>query len=199
MKFARFRDGALVGHGRLPLDAPAHAFPESQTWVAVSVNAPVLERLRAECATLHVVGEDVAAPIAVAYDPPEACGLDRVLGVVGAFDRFADAQSVVLFDAGTCLTATLATRADGVLGGAILPGPDLMARALHDGTAALPWVEPNAPRATIGKTTEESIRVGIDAAAVGATMELARRFAGELAQDPLVVATGTGGPALAAA
>lgn len=143
-----------------------------------------------------VIGEHVPTAIAVHYDPPEACGADRVLGAIGALLRFPDLDDVLLFDAGTCLTATLATRAEGVLGGAILPGPDLMARALADHTAALPLVEPSAPQESVGRSTAESIRVGIDAATVGAVAELERRFREELGRAPHVIATGTGAPAL---
>jgi type III pantothenate kinase len=85
-----------------------------------------------------------------------------------------------------------------VLGGAILPGPDLMARALHEWTASLPAVAPGPPDGPIGRSTEASIRVGIEAAVAGAARELIRRGR-EAAPVPIsTVAAGTGAAALKA-
>ena len=69
-----------------------------------------------------------------------------------------------------------------------------MAEALAEQTAALPLVEPGAPRDPVGRSTRDSIRAGIDAATLGAVAELSRRFEAELGRRPVVVATGTGGP-----
>ncbi|XFA72858.1 pantothenate kinase [Thermosynechococcaceae cyanobacterium Okahandja] len=65
-------------------------------------------------------------------------GLDRALALWGALQVYGAPVCVV--DAGTALTFTLADTAGAFAGGAILPGAGMMARALADGTAALPLV-----------------------------------------------------------
>jgi len=198
LKYGRFEEGRCVDHGRLPLGADLRPFAGAPVCAAVSVNPAELRRLRAALPGLRVVGEEIPPPLpVVGYDPPGSCGLDRVVGVHGALGLHPEAAAVLLLDAGTCLTATLGVRKKGVLGGAILPGPALMARALATGTAALPEVDPLGPVPDLGRSTEGSIRLGIAAAWEGAARELIRRLAPTAPARPLVVATGTGAATLA--
>lgn len=201
IKYGLFRAGRREEGGRLPLDVEPDslaALAAGRAAGAVSVNPPVLARARDACPGLRAVGIDVAYPVPVHYRPPEACGPDRVMAAVGALRRCPDAPGVLVLEAGTCLTATVAVRGEGVLGGAILPGPDLMARALADGTAGLPLVRPAPPRRAIADSTEEGIRSGIAAALGGAVGELCARFRAESPVPLTVVAAGTGAGALAA-
>jgi type III pantothenate kinase len=164
------------------------------------VNPAALARLRAAIPSLRVVGEDVPLPLPVLYRPPSACGADRVLAVAGALHRRPEAAGVLVLELGTCLTATVGVRGRGVLGGAILPGFELMAEGLARGTAALPkvpWAPP--PERALGDSTEDSIRSGIWAALAGAARELARRCVAEAGAELDVVASGRGAGALATA
>jgi pantothenate kinase type III len=201
IKWGRFVGGRRVDGGRLALDADpdalrAHGSDES-VFAAVSVNPPVARRWQEAHPTLRVMGDQLPLPLPVRYRPPADCGDDRVAAAAGALHKLPDAQAVLVLDVGTCLVATVATRSQGVAGGAILPGRDLMARILADGTAALPHVVPEEPRRSIGDSTAGSIQAGIDAAVVGAARELIARISGEFAGGATVVATGTGGGALA--
>lgn len=198
IKWGRFEEGRRVDGGRLALDEDPPAWTADETLVAVSVNPTVEGRWKTARPGLRRLGAEIPLPLPVRYRPPADCGNDRVAAAAGALFRAPEASSVLVLDAGTCLVATAATRERGVLGGAILPGRDLMARALADGTAALPLVVPAEPKEPIGSSTAESIRVGIDAAIVGATRELVRRLSVVAGSPALVVATGTGGGALAA-
>jgi len=192
LKYACFVDGERFETERLPLDADLEQLPSAERIVAVSVNPPTLERVRAARPALEVVGEALAVPLQ-AYG---GCGPDRILAAAGALHRRPEATGVCVLEAGTCLTATVAVRGRGVLGGAILPGPDLMARSLAEGTQTLPLVTPG-PGERIGRSTEEAIRAGIRAAVEGGARELIARCR-EATDEPLeVVAAGTGGPALA--
>ena len=191
LKHGLFADARLIAQGRLPLDFDPARLPAADLAAAVSVNPRALARLR-RARPLLVVGEDLPLPLAVEYDPPGACGLDRVAGAAGALLLVPEAPGILLLDAGTCLTATVAIRGRGVIGGAILPGPELMARALAEGTAALPLVDPFPREEGIGRSTAASIRVGIQAAVAGAARELIRRSR-EAAPVPLAtVVAGTG-------
>ncbi len=199
IKYGRFRDGRRLDGGRLALEESLAGLPEADEAAAVSVRPEALARVRAHLPKLRVLGEELPMPLAVHYDPPEACGADRVAGVFGALAREEGAEAVLLLDAGTCLTATVAVRGVGVLGGAILPGIALMARALNEGTARLPLVAIEAPRHFLGRTTEESIRSGLHCAQVGAARELIARMRKECPRPARVVAAGSGAGALAAA
>jgi len=198
VKYARFLDGRRVEGGRLALDTDFGGLWDEPS-AAVSVNPPVLERLRAARPGLRVVGEDLGLGIEVAYDPPEDCGPDRVLGVAGALHRRPEAHAILVLDSGTCLTATLGVRGEGVLGGAIAPGVDLMARALAEGTQTLPLVAPGEPATWVGRSTESSIRTGVWLSFVGAAREMVRRFGEETGLALEVVAVGSGAGALAKA
>jgi len=198
LKYGLFDGERCVERDRLPLDTDPAALPAASRTAAVSVNPPALARLRA-ARPLLVLGEDIPLPLAVDYDPPEACGADRVAGAAGALHLLPRAQGVLVLDAGTCLTATVAVRGRGVLGGAILPGPDLMARALSEWTRALPRVDPGPHEPGIGRSTEGSIRAGIQAAIAGAARELIRRCRGAASVPLAAVAAGTGAQGLAAA
>jgi type III pantothenate kinase len=195
IKHALFDGGRRVGEGRHPLDVDPARLPAADRAAAVSVNPEALARLR-RARPLLVVGEDVPLPLAVEYDPPSACGRDRVVGAAGALFLVPEAPSILLLDAGTCLTATVAIRGKGVVGGAILPGPELMARALKEHTAALPLIDPLPREPAMGRSTAASIRAGIQAAISGAARDLIRR-AREASPVPLeTVAAGTGAKGL---
>jgi len=193
IKWGRFERGELTESGRLPLDAdPTSMAPD----IAVSVNPPVLQRWKAAHPSLRVVGREIPIPLSTGY---ETCGHDRVCALAGAL-READAALVL--DAGTCLVATAGTREHGVIGGAITLGPELMARALSEGTASLPHVDFRADASVLGRSTPAAIQAGLDAAHIGAARELIARIRREMTpfcpeSELLVVSTGTGGEALA--
>ena len=188
-----FERGELTESGRLPLDTdPTVMSPD----IAVSVNPLVLRRWTTAHPSLRVVGHEIPIPLSTGY---ETCGDDRVCALAGAL-READAALVL--DAGTCLVATAGTLEHGVIGGAIAPGPDLMARALSEGTASLPHVEFCADASALGRSTPAAIQAGLDAAHVGAARELIARIRREMTAicpdfGLFVVSTGTGGEALA--
>jgi pantothenate kinase type III len=182
----------------MPADADLTELPSESDVAAVSVAPDRLARVRDVFPRLRIIGESIPLPIAVHYDPPEACGRDRVMAVVGALHRLSGTDGVLVLEAGTCLTATVGSRKRGVIGGAILPGYDLMLSSLAEGTAALPRLEAVPPAALApGRSTEDSIRVGCWAAQVGAAGELIRRFRAECGFPLRVVAAGTGAGSLA--
>jgi pantothenate kinase type III len=120
---------------------------------------------------------------------PEKVGRDRLFSARGALELAPGGAIVV--DAGTALTVD-AVRADrAFLGGAIAPGPALLARALAEGTARLPAVEPAPTRAALGRDTREAILAGVVLGFRGAARELADRAAEESGiEAPTLVLTG---------
>jgi type III pantothenate kinase len=170
-----------------------------------SVNPPALERLERLLTDLGlppaaVARRDFPVPIGAAVKAPERVGVDRLLGAlaayrcvrdsaVGSLAHRAGAECIVV-DFGTAITVN-SVRGDGIfLGGAILPGLSMAARALSAGTALLPEIPLPAAAPAVGRSTEEAIAAGVIHGAAGAVTGLidgARRVVGPGAK---VVLTG---------
>jgi type III pantothenate kinase len=86
------------------------------------------------------------------------------------------------------------------MGGAIAPGPAMVAESLARNTAKLPLLGAfRKPPSPIGKTTEEGLCSGLFYGTVGLTREILKRLKGEMGGSPPVLATGGLAPLLAPA
>ncbi len=180
------------------------AFPESakRAVVVASVNPPQLEALRV---ALHargigpwlVVGDDIDPPLPVDVPEPEKVGTDRLCAAAAAYQQMKSA--CVVADFGTAVTIDLVADDGAFLGGTILPGMALSARALHEHTAQLPLVEIGTPTETLGKDTVSAIRNGIFAMMAGALREITERYATDIGRWPPLVVTGGDAAAIAGA
>lgn len=125
-------------------------------------------------------------------DSPETVGQDRLLAARGALDLLS--RSAVVVQVGTCLTVDAVSDAEGgtFLGGAIAPGPDLLARALAEGGARLPAVEPLPGAAALGRDTARALQAGVAVGLRGAARELVLEVAREagLEAAPVVLTGG---------
>jgi type III pantothenate kinase len=139
-------------------------------------------------------------PLVCRVDAPNSVGIDRLLNAVAANRLREPGRGMLVIDAGTATTVDLIA-ADGAFeGGAILPGMELSARALHEHTALLPRVDIQAfpselPRLP-GKNTRDAIAAGLFWGQLGALRELASTMAASVEVDLLV--TGGAGRLLAA-
>lgn len=122
-------------------------------------------------------------------ETPETTGIDRVLATISAMDR-ANGKPVIVVTAGSAITVNLA-KGGLFLGGAILPGLELMLRSLHQGTASLPLVqvEPSFPE-PLGKSTHSAIRAGVFYSAAAAVDRLVDEFENAAAENCQVYLTG---------
>ncbi|MBE7507968.1 MAG: type III pantothenate kinase [Planctomycetia bacterium] len=171
------------------------ALPEDhlRAMAAASVVPDALESLRerieeALSDKMMVVGEDLQRPMSLAVEEPEMVGIDRVCAAAAAYDGAQAACAIASF--GTAITIDCVNGEGVFMGGAILPGLRLQARALHEGTAALPQVEVVATGSTYGASTQDAISNGILYGVVGALREIVERYATELGSWPLLIATG---------
>lgn len=134
-------------------------------------------------------------PIKIDVVEPERVGIDRLLNAVAARNRLMPAESIVIIDAGSAVTVDWVDK-DGVFrGGAIFPGLQMMAMALHDYTAVLPMVEVSqcTPGHILpGNSTVSAIRGGVFWAVAGGITALIRLFAArtEPYLHPVVYLTG---------
>jgi len=126
---------------------------------------------------------------------PESVGLDRLFAARGALAQLG--CDCIVVDAGTALTvdAILAEGPGVFLGGAIAPGPGLLARSLAEGAAQLPLVEPHPGSSALGGDTQHAIRAGVGIGFRGAARELALAVAREagLEAAPVVLTGGARG------
>jgi len=117
--------------------------------------------------------------VAINLPKPERVGIDRVLGAVAANKLRAKGRRALVVDLGTAITVDSVSAGGAFLGGAILPGIGLSARALHEHTHLLPHLAMkrlDAPPNPLGKSTAEAIESGLYWGAVGAIRELVARM-----------------------
>lgn len=124
---------------------------------------------------------------------PERVGADRLYAAAGAVALWA--RSCLVVDAGTALTVDallVSAGAAAFLGGAIAPGPRLLAVALAEGTARLPRIEPRAGAHALGTVTEEALQAGVVVGFRGAAAGLVEEVAAEagLGTAPVVLTGG---------
>ena len=165
-------------------------------------NPPEIERLLrtwpADWPAPTVVRDRRSLPIELRVDFPERVGLDRILNGVAACVLLKPGQAGIVVDSGTTVTVN-AVADGGFLGGAILPGFELSAKALHEYTALLPLMEHHrlydSVPSTIGRNTEAALDSGLFWGHVGAVKELVQRMTDELrpqsqGHPPLLILTG---------
>lgn len=137
---------------------------------------------------VHIVREDVPLPLPLDIEGVEQVGTDRVCSAAAAFDRIQGPCAVASF--GTAITIDCVSEGGKFLGGAIMPGLAMSARALRNETAQLPQIEIASPSGPFGGTTAAAITNGIVYGAVGALREIVERFAVEMNCWPHLVVTG---------
>jgi type III pantothenate kinase len=217
-KFGVF-DAALPAAGELPLcrfaattrpagEIPADEFlphiGETPSGIVAGSNPDGIESIStswpADWCALRVIERRAELPIDIGVEFPETVGIDRLLAAVGANHLRETGQPAVVIDSGTATTVDF-VNSDGVFcGGAILPGFELGARALHEHTARLPRVvfdRDMEPPSEIGRNTEAAITSGLYWGQVGAVKELMRRMMHVADhRHPLLLLTGGAAPLL---
>jgi type III pantothenate kinase len=149
-----------------------------------------------------VINELSRIPAEIRPQVPTNAGLDRILKAVACNLIRPQDRPALVIDTGTA-TCVDAISADGAFeGGAILPGFELCARALHQYTELLPYItvdelveESHEP---LGRGTREALRSGLVWGQVGAIKELALRLSRRWTEEPFVVLTGGGASLLTA-
>ncbi len=134
------------------------------------------------------VNAGVKTGVRILYDNPRDVGADRVADAVAAYRLYGGPTIVVDFGTGTVFDA-ISSEGD-YLGGAIAPGIEVAAEALHQATSQLRRAPTAFPKQAIGRSTVESLQSGIFLGYVSLVEGMARRFKEELGGDAKVIATG---------
>lgn len=125
-------------------------------------------------------------------DEPDCIGVDRLLASLAATSRTPAKCTAVAISVGTAMTVDFVEPSGTHVGGVIVPGPEMMARSLHQYTAKLPHIsiDPALPTECWGTNTEGAIQIGIANAILGAADQLVWDWASRASQPPWVFATG---------
>lgn len=107
-----------------------------------------------------------------------AAGSDRLVSAASAAHKYG--KPVIVCSFGTATTIDAVNSEGEYLGGAIAPGMNTLAEALHLKTSKLPHVAIDKPLSVIGSTTVDSIRSGVFFGYIGLVEGLITRINSEL-------------------
>lgn len=150
----RVHRAVFDGHRLRPPDGRPVEF-----WIGVRVGRAPLP------AGTRLLGRDFPPLVRNRTFPPEAVGADRLAQASAAWARAR--RPCVAVSMGTAITVNFVNGRGEFIGGFIAPGLRMMARALREGTALLPEVDPIRRRRTLGRRTRHAIEGGISLAAEG--------------------------------
>ena len=179
----------------------AAAAPGPCLLLVAAVNESAATRLEAALAEISATGHRPVRqrridrghlPVSIRVDAPDRVGIDRLCAAAAAAAQ-APGRPIVVVDCGTATTVDMVSPAGEFLGGAILPGPALLARALAEGTSRLPEVaalDSAPPPALPGRSTQTAIAAGIGWGMRGAVARLVAEARAALGGDADVILTG---------
>ena len=175
----------------------------TRTWLIASVERTTASRL---VERLGEIGprkvrmlQAADLPLEVEVPEPDHVGIDRLVNAVAANALRQPARGAIVIDIGSAITIDAVSAAGAFLGGAILPGIGMLARALHEFTDLLPLSEMNEIRDApepLGKNTIAALRSGLFWGAVGAMREITTRLGARL-PNPQLFLTGGAAPSVA--
>jgi type III pantothenate kinase len=137
------------------------------------------------------LGVDIPIPIRHSLEDDSTVGQDRLLNALAAFSHAS--QACVIVDVGTAVTIDFIDGGGIFHGGMILPGLNMMLKAMHEQTAALPVVNfavPDPARGPLGKDTPHAMTLGVLAAVRGGIRTATEAAAEVCGAYPQIVATG---------
>lgn len=181
-------------------DRPCDAFAWHIGSVQRQVTARLVERLRDRGATRVVLLGARDLPLEVALPRPDMVGIDRLLGAVAANQLRSTGRPAVVVDLGSAITVDLVSTDGAFLGGAILPGIGMSARAMHSFTDLLPLVDMQSlaePPPAVGTATLTAMTSGLFWGAVGGVKQLIELFGRHAGSEPEVFLTGGAAPSVA--
>jgi type III pantothenate kinase len=185
-RLARFQGAELVDEYRVPTGGtPPEIDPAPIAIVSVVPDAARL--LAATWGGAVLLGAEDAEGLAIAYEPPQGLGVDRLANAYAVYRHLGCGIAV---DFGTATTITVVAEGGVLVGGAIMPGLSTAMASLKRGTAQLPEVPVEATEAAWGRSTRESIQIGVVHGQAGAVRHLVERAGEGL---PVVITGGWAG------
>ena len=135
------------------------------------------------------VGPGLKSGMAIRIDNPAQLGSELVCAAIGALETFQPPLVVITMDTAISMMAIDARRQ--LLGGVILPGPEVSLEALIRRTAQLPQVDLEAaPAGVIGTNTTLSLQAGAVLGTATLLDGMLARFSAEMGGPVTAVCTG---------
>lgn len=151
----------------------------------------VLAALHILCkARILTVGPGLKSGIRLRLDNPAQLGAELLCGAVAALSE--SVGPLVVISADTAISMMAVNAKQELVGGVILPGPQLSMNALVQNTAQLPQIDPaaKAPESVLGKSTSACLQNGFILGTASLLDGLAERFCAELGPQTAFYATG---------
>jgi len=182
-KAALYQDGKLVEYHKPFGVHQLEEYRKKKATVLVSASGKnaVLEK---HLAKDEYLTHNTKLPIKLEYETPHTLGRDRIATAVGAYALDPNATWLII-DLGTCLTLDLLHNGT-FKGGLISPGVQMRFQAMNSFTAGLPLVEQDYKIPFPGKSTEQSLQVGV-CQSIGYEIEGYIRQMNELYKDIKIV------------
>jgi type III pantothenate kinase len=179
--------------------SPIHPFTHSPkidsiiSSVVPSIDRPIIEAAKEICGKKSlVVSHKSVSGIAFEVSKPSEVGADRIANAAAGFYYFKKPVAVVDFGTATTITVCIpfTDEKQRFIGGAILPGIELMLKSLYSGTSKLPLAVLKKPDTVLGKSTVSSIISGIVHGTAGAVEHLIKSMEKETGFKLKLVLTG---------
>ena len=144
-----------------------------------------------------VIDNPFILPIKINVGFPRTVGVDRLLNAIAGNVIRPDKFAMIIIDSGTATTVDVISKDGTFEGGAILPGFQLCAIALHQYTALLPHITneemANTTPKPLGKNTRDALRSGLFWGQLGGVKELVKHYQETLGGNVVIVVTGGAG------
>jgi len=173
--------------------------------VVPPIDRPIIEATKEICGKKPLVlSHKSVNSIAFEVSKPSEVGADRIANAVAGLhctgigtaekpQALSRQNAVAIVDVGTATTITVCAVTDEkqrFIGGAILPGIELMLQSLYSGTSKLPLAVLKKPGTALGKSTVSSIISGIVCGTAGAVEHLIKSMEKETGFELKLVLTG---------
>lgn len=126
------------------------------------------------------------------YDIPATLGVDRWAAMIGGYSLVLG--SVLVIDCGTACTADFVDSSGRHMGGAVIPGMQMMKRALQSDTAKIRVESTATDSSTWGTTTAGCVEFGVTQALIAFIESMRGKAISQLGSDISVILTGGDAP-----
>lgn len=188
-QFGIFLLNILNTNGIDPVDIKATAVSSVVPSCDYSIKHTVSMYLKSN---YFILKAGVKTGLNIKYKNQNEVGADRIANAIGAMHAFPN-KNLIIVDMGTATTLCAITKNKDYLGGSILPGLRLGMESLRSNTAKLTEVDIEAPEETIGRTTRESIQIGLYYGQLGALKEIIHNYKKDVFSGEPVMIIATGG------
>lgn len=160
--------------------------------VAPMLTGRILDALRLLTpARVLTVGPGLKSGLKLRLDNPTQLGAELLCGMVAALNE--QDGPLVVIHADTAISMMAANQNNELIGGAIIPGPQLALRSLVQNTAQLPQIDlaKKPPKSVLGTNTADCLEAGMLLGTAGMLDGMAARFRAELGDKTLFYVTGS--------